>query len=335
MTKYAYDAAGRLIQEGDKSYTYAWLDKLTSVSEAGKVSANFSYHLDGQIAGVTYADGRSENYLWDGLALIHRDGTELLNEPAITGGNPVLSGDKVLFNDMLGNTLGVKDQSSYQPIKMTAFGESDNVNAFFTGKPLVGELGYAFLFRNYRPEQGKWQTADPLGYPDGWNNFAYVNNLVIIAIDRYGTEVLICREVVDGIVKHQWIEVHRGGEITAAAGFYPSGGSLYGQGQINMGSEESHINDSTKDVVAVYRTSAMQEKALMQEILKSYVPNPPFYSVYPPQYVCYDWTEDISEIIEEAWNLDNDLDNASLVELSQWGNDKPSKNIDDINKMPE
>ena len=38
---------------------------------------------------------------------------------------------------------------------------------------------------------------------------------------------------------------------------------------------------------------------------------------------------------EEAWNLDNDLDNASLVELSQWGNDKPSKNIDDINKMPE
>ena len=190
VTKYAYDAAGRLIQEGDKSYTYAWLDKLMSVSEAGKVSANFSYHLNGQIAGVTYADGRRENYLWDGLALIHRDGTELLNEPAVTGGNPVLSGDKVLFNDMLGNTLGVKDQSSYQPIKMTAFGESDNVDAFFTGKPLVGELGYAFLFRNYRPEQGKWQTADPLGYPDGWNNFAYVNNGVTMAIDWLGGELI-------------------------------------------------------------------------------------------------------------------------------------------------
>lgn len=186
VTKYAYDAAGRLIQEGDKSYTYAWLDKLVSVTEAGKVSANFSYHLNGQIAGVTYADGRREDYLWDGLALILRDATELLNEPAVTGGNPVLSGDKVLFNDLLGNTLGVKDQSSYQPIKMTAFGESDNVDAFFTGKPLVGELGYAFLFRNYRPEQGKWQTADPLGYPDGWNNFAYVNNEVISYIDWLG-----------------------------------------------------------------------------------------------------------------------------------------------------
>lgn len=186
VTKYAYDAAGRLIQEGDKSYTYAWLDKLMSVTEAGKVSANFSYHHNGQIASVIYADGRRENYLWDGLALIHRDGTELLNEPAITGGNPVLSGNKVLFNDLLGNTLGVKDQSSYQPIRMTAFGESDNADAFFTGKPLIGELGYTFLFRNYRPEQGKWQTADPLGYPDGWNNFAYVNNAVIDRIDFLG-----------------------------------------------------------------------------------------------------------------------------------------------------
>ena len=69
---------------------------------------------------------------------------------------------------------------------MTAFGESENVDAFFTGKPLVGELGYAFLFRNYRPEQGKWQTADPLGYPDGWNNFAYVNNGVTMNIDWLG-----------------------------------------------------------------------------------------------------------------------------------------------------
>ena len=191
ITEYAYDAAGRLIQEGDKSYTYAWLDKLMSVSEAGKVSANFSYHPDGQIASVTYADGRHENYLWDGLALIHRNGTDILNEPAITGGNPVLSGDKVLFNDLLGNTLGVKDQSSYQPIRMTAFGESDNADAFFTGKPLVGELGYTFLFRNYRPEQGKWQTSDPLGYPDGWNNLAYVNNGVTMAIDWLGGEIIL------------------------------------------------------------------------------------------------------------------------------------------------
>ena len=203
VTKYAYDAAGRLVKEGNKSYTYAWLDKLVSVSEAGKVSANFSYHFDGQIAGVTYADGAVRRPAVEAGTLrepvpqtpgglpVPYDGTELLNEPAVTGGNPVLSGDKVLFNDMLGNTLGVKGKDAYQPIKMTAFGESDNMDAFFTGKPLVGELGYAFLFRNYRPEQGKWQTADPLGYPDGWNNFAYVNNWVIFSVDPLGTVIVV------------------------------------------------------------------------------------------------------------------------------------------------
>ena len=79
---------------------------------------------------------------------------------------------------MLGNTSGVKGKDAYHLIKMTAFGESDNVDAFFTGKPLVGELGYAFLFRNYRPEQG----------PDGWNNFAYCNNWVTCGIDIGGRE---------------------------------------------------------------------------------------------------------------------------------------------------
>ena len=34
--------------------------------------------------------------------------------------------------------------------------------------------------------QGNWQTSDPLGYPDGWNNFAYVNNKVSTYIDWMG-----------------------------------------------------------------------------------------------------------------------------------------------------
>jgi len=60
---------------------------------------------------------------------------------------------------------------------------------FFTGKPNVEGLGYAFLMRNYRSELGKWQTADPLGYPDGWNNLAYCNNWVTNYIDKLGTDI--------------------------------------------------------------------------------------------------------------------------------------------------
>ena len=183
--EYEADAAGRLVKEGNREYQYGWLDKVLQMSEGAEMVRSYSYHMDGQLASAS--DGRRvETFLWDGLALIRRDGTNYLNEPAVTGGNPVMAGDKVLFNDLLGSTLGAKSAAGYAPSKMTAFGERADTSVFFTGKPQVEGLGYTFLFRNYRPDQGKWQTADPLGYPDGWNNFAYVNNGIIHAIDNNG-----------------------------------------------------------------------------------------------------------------------------------------------------
>ena len=192
--KYAYDAAGRLVKEGDRVYQYGWLDKVTQITEGDKVIRSFRYHMDGQLAAA-YDGSNTETFLWDGLALIRRDTTNYLNEPAVTGGNPVIAGEKTLFNDLLGSTLGAKSADGFSAIERDAFGEvkpgetADLGINFFTGKPQVEGLGYTFLFRNYRPDQGKWQTADPLGYPDGWNNFAYVNNEVTSAIDRFGTDI--------------------------------------------------------------------------------------------------------------------------------------------------
>ena len=187
VTEYEYDAAGRLVKEGDKVYQYGWLDKILAVTVEGKQVARFDYHINGQIASAVYGE-REEDFLWDGLALIRRSGTELVNEPYLTGGNPVIAGDKALFNDLLGSTLGVKDGGSFTALNRNAFGEPENRSEFdfFTGKPYIGELGYAFLFRNYRADTGKWQTADPLGYPDGWNNYTYCNNNSIIYLDQLG-----------------------------------------------------------------------------------------------------------------------------------------------------
>ena len=128
----------------------------------------------------------AERFIWDGLALVHRDGSDYLNEPSIGGGNPVASNGKVMLNDRLGNTVAVKNDEAYCTTSMTAFGESTDSGAFFTGKPFVGELGYAFLMRSYRPENGKWQSTDPLGYPDGWNQLAYCNNGVTSSVDLWG-----------------------------------------------------------------------------------------------------------------------------------------------------
>ena len=192
VTKYEYDAAGRLVKEGDKVYSYIGLDKIESVTENGRRLSSFTYHIDGQLAEAVTPEKR-ESFQWDGLALIQRNSTNYVNEPAVTGGNPILADDKVLFNDMLGTTLGVKDGDKVMQNSLTAFGESLSASpmedSFFTGKPQVGEMGYVFLFRAYRADQGKWQTADPAGYPDGWNNFAYVNNWVMTSIDLLGRDI--------------------------------------------------------------------------------------------------------------------------------------------------
>ena len=96
------------------------------------------------------------------------------------------SKDGVMFNDILGTTLGTQSEHGYASVSMTAFGDTADADALFTGKPLVDGLGHAFLFRNYRAGLGRWLTADPLGYPDGWNQMAYGVNSPLEGLDILG-----------------------------------------------------------------------------------------------------------------------------------------------------
>ena len=43
--EYEYDAAGRLVKEGDKVYSYIGLDKIESVTEGGRKLSSFTYHI--------------------------------------------------------------------------------------------------------------------------------------------------------------------------------------------------------------------------------------------------------------------------------------------------
>ena len=82
-TRYTYDAAGRLVREGSKTYRYGYLDKVMSVTD-GDTTRTFTYHADGQLARATYAPGHSpasETFEWDGLALVQRGDEEFVNGP--------------------------------------------------------------------------------------------------------------------------------------------------------------------------------------------------------------------------------------------------------------
>ena len=219
-TRYAYDAAGRLVKEGSRTYRYGYLDKVLSVTD-GDTTRTYTYHADGQLASAS-CDGigragaprtpQSETFLWDGLALVRRGDEQFVNEPHVGGGNPIASSKGVsYFNDMLGTTVGAKNGAKYSAAALTAFGETiengsvrstptpSTYTSFYTGKPHVAGLGHAFLMRNYRAGLAKWQTADPIGYPDGWNQLAYCNNGVTGAVDLWG-----CKEV-ELIITTEWI----------------------------------------------------------------------------------------------------------------------------------
>ena len=146
VVTFSYDAAGRLVREGDRRYTYGWLDKVLAVTgEDGETLAAYSYGLDNQLASAT-VDGRTEEFLWDGLALVRRGDKGYLNEPHANGGSPILDSEGgVLFNDLLGSTLGALGGDGYRPVSLTAFGDTEepSAGAFFTGKPQVDGLGYA------------------------------------------------------------------------------------------------------------------------------------------------------------------------------------------------
>ena len=80
-------------------------------------------------------------------------------------------------------------------IGTASFGaDSSDKSSFFTGKPYIEDLGYAFLFRNYRADLGKWQMRDLIGYPDGWNNLAYCGNDIVNAFDLYGCASMSLRK---------------------------------------------------------------------------------------------------------------------------------------------
>ena len=68
-----------------KTYRYGYLDKVLSVAE-GKDRRTFTYHVDGQLATATNGK-ETEDFLWDGLALIRRGSTAYVT-PRLSKNNP-------------------------------------------------------------------------------------------------------------------------------------------------------------------------------------------------------------------------------------------------------
>ena len=185
------------------------------------------YNFEDLIQGnFLYVD--KTEYIWQ--LIRPAKGMYFLSRPRRFGKSLTISALKAVFagNKELFNTLAVNGN----PVEMTSFGETGNKNAFFTGKPMVDELGYSFLFRDYNPNQGKWTTSDPLGYPDGWNNLAYVNNRASIAWDWLGCLTESITDSIDTTIMAEtawdikYVSGKKNQDYTIKVDFYMSGNSL-------------------------------------------------------------------------------------------------------------
>lgn len=202
LREYIYDMAGRLIEEKlngktDVKYTYGYLDKVTEVNRRGNIT-KFVYDGVGMLASKISSDGKVENWMWDGLALIRRGKDLHVNEPHISGGVPIVSrtsnGIQFHESDFLGTTLWSIDTKgnvvSFQ--NDTIFGDGTiktNRCARFTGKPYDEDLqAFVFPCRNYDEKSARWRSSDPIGFPDGINQHFYAA-VPTISFDVFGLKI--------------------------------------------------------------------------------------------------------------------------------------------------
>ncbi len=93
---------------------------------------------------------------------------------------------------------GVTPDGSTKGVASDVYSDSCILNSdssspvFFTGKVYDEDLqAYHFLYRNYSPTKGRWTAADPSGFPDGPNQWLYVNNGVMNKVDPLGLMTVV------------------------------------------------------------------------------------------------------------------------------------------------
>lgn len=114
--------------------------------------------------------------------MVNRGEKLYVNEAHAVGGVPAIVGNDVAVSDMIGTSLSIGLKS----LESTAYGEGSS-DGLFTGRPFIKDLdGFLFKFRTYSAEEARWKTADPSGFPDGHNSFAYALSDPLKNVDPFG-----------------------------------------------------------------------------------------------------------------------------------------------------
>jgi RHS repeat-associated protein len=196
-----YDLNGNLLSDGAVTFTYDAENRLTTATLSG-VSATYTYNALGQRTAKT-VNGTTTNYLLGagGEVLAEYDGTGVLKRRYLYDGGLAPFGmtdgssstlAAYFHKDALGSVIAVNELGAAptQRHAYSPFGEAQTPTGTpfrFTGHWLDEETGLLFMKnRYYSPKLGRFLQADPIGYGDGLNLYAYVGNEPINSTDPLG-----------------------------------------------------------------------------------------------------------------------------------------------------
>ena len=221
-----YDAANRLIQRGDTTYTYdengnrtrkttpqgtttyTWdsRNRLTSITEPNGAISRFTYDafnnlIRQQVTGP--AGNNRTDYLTDDLTNVIRQtndsGTTLsmltgrsiddtLAITTNTGAQDYIARDSINSTTATTDETGVLKQAfSYEPYGQSS--KATTTTTFpvqYTGRLPVADGLYYYRARFYDPVAGRFLTSDPIGLAGGLNNYNYVESNPLNWIDPWG-----------------------------------------------------------------------------------------------------------------------------------------------------
>lgn len=212
-TRYQYDLNGNRTQKSSGKtvqYRYDALDRLVEVID-GEHSTRYMYDSFNRRMTKTQA-GKTWKYLYQGQNEIGAYLNETLAELRILGeglgaeiGAAIACefGGQVYLpqHDHSGNVVALLDRTGkpVETYRYTAFGEetifdaagqviTQSINPWrYASKRVDHETQFVYFGNRYfDPQIGRWVTADPIGFADGPNLYAYLHNNPLIHIDAYG-----------------------------------------------------------------------------------------------------------------------------------------------------